>query len=360
MRRRRAVLIMPANLPRILPASVKSDSINLDKLPIDIIDHVLLQYLDLSTIISLSQVSHFFREVLVHTNPTFWHDLLAIRLKYVYAGSSPPAHVLAYNLIKKRRSCDECLGKEQDVSLRRLFRKRLCPQCKALDKYSMITMTRAKREFYLDDDDLSRIPALRTHNPHGYSKPKMHLYPLVDVRKRCEEKLRHQGTTFAERKQQGKERGAQIKLRKQNAVQRRRVQLTEALEELGIPYPTDSPELEDCCAKFIDNYNDPLDPDRRMSFEDVLERIERDHLLMEHSPYELIQLHLSQLPMHVLGDHRFFAAETEIYSLRFLQMTCEEVEKKEKDKGVTVQNCACGKPLLENALFNHWREINNV
>jgi hypothetical protein len=80
-----------------------------------------------------------------------------------------------------KKICISCGGNES-VSLRKAFDLRLCKNCIEIDEYKLITKTRCKSEYKLNDNDLELFEVYEVKNPHFSKAAPMKLYKLKEIK----------------------------------------------------------------------------------------------------------------------------------------------------------------------------------
>jgi hypothetical protein len=114
------------------------------------------------------------------------------------------------------------------------FSKALCPQCRALPKYSLITAATAKKTYFLNNNDLLPLKTMSAENPHHQHGPPVRLYSRETIRALSVTKLATAGVSLEKRRELQKTRGKKIKKGIQLARERRSMRLCEVLASRGI------------------------------------------------------------------------------------------------------------------------------
>src|SRR5271168_4992286 len=128
-----------------------------------------------------------------------------------------------------------------------IFQMSFCSDCKSKTKYTMITSTKAKKEYSLNDQDLQPLRVSLITNPHYRRRPPMRLYSLEQVKALSDSKMDSLQTTLEEQKQKSKEHGEAIKRRNLVAIEQRRNDLIDALAVYGLEFE----EEHGTCHRFI-------------------------------------------------------------------------------------------------------------
>ena len=180
--------------------------LNLDNVPDEVLRRVL-SYLDVGHIVSVAQANRALRNVVVNDR-TLWLSRLEEGLKVQLRRQSrhePFCEIMRH--VKKRR-CSDCLemetGRRPFVDL--FFRRTLCERCQKGSKYAVVNATTAKKNYFLNEDDLLSLKTMSMENPHHKSGSPVRLYSREQVRKASEEKLKIQGVSREERLQQQEQR----------------------------------------------------------------------------------------------------------------------------------------------------------
>jgi hypothetical protein len=132
------------------------------------------------------------------------------------------------------RRCTGCKSMEQQPWFHGLFQARLCKGCRLKPEYTLITVTKAKQEYYLNENDIASLRVLKVKNPHYSSAAKMRLYCFKEVKDVSKAKMAVLQTTVVDRKRKAEETGEAIRERKRVAVERRRQDLADGLAEYGL------------------------------------------------------------------------------------------------------------------------------
>ena len=80
-----------------------------------------------------------------------------------------------------KKICVVC-NSNDSVSLRKAHNLYLCIKCYETDDYKMITKTRCKTEFKLNDTDLEIFDVHEVKNPHFRCAAPMKLYKLKEIK----------------------------------------------------------------------------------------------------------------------------------------------------------------------------------
>jgi len=150
---------------------------NLDTVSHDILREIV-SHLDVGHIISLTQVNCTLRNVLINEN-YLWFSRLRYGLN-VHGISQKTLnyfHEITRHIPTRR--CSDCL-KMEDLSPRPFidifFKKTLCSNCKGHPKYALVTASTAKKNYFLNDNDLLPLRTMSVNNPHHKNASPCRLY----------------------------------------------------------------------------------------------------------------------------------------------------------------------------------------
>jgi len=169
-------------------------------MPADVIKKIV-SYLDVGHIVSLSQVNQFLRELLVG-----WRDLWLQRLQYgLKVDITRKTRANPYKAIMDRvhtHRCSHCGIMEvyqQRPFFNSFFNVVLCSSCKDRTIYALITATTAKKNYFLNEDDLLPLRTVSLENPHYRGASPVRLYSRHRIREISQKKLALQGMTRDQR-----------------------------------------------------------------------------------------------------------------------------------------------------------------
>jgi hypothetical protein len=314
----------------------------LDTLPLDIWIE-LTSFLDTGDVVSVAQVNRSLRAFFLANDP-LWASLL----KRMNINYGPRSKGTAFeNVIRQipGRRCQDCYAMELEPTprIRAFFRRRLCGNCRSMTKYTLITSTKAKKEYRLDNQDLQPLRVLLVTNPYYLSKPPMRLYSLEQIKAVSNSKMETLQTTLEEQKRKSKERGETIKKGKLAAKEQRRNDLIGALAVYGL-------ELKDdhlTCRRFINNnwrQSRWRPSTTRLNLDQVVESVLEEHYLTDHSCYDTMCNYYNQ---------SFGLYETEDEALEFLDL----VENEDWDESISF--CSCGKRNLQEIVISRWLALDH-
>lgn len=107
---------------------------------------------------------------------------------------------------------------------------RLCSECRSLPPFQLITKTRAKSEYLLNDKDILDLECYVMLNPHYRSGPPMSLYLTRSITNICHKK--HGGEEgYQKAKQKSEERKRKLKVTKERKKQETKELLEKSREE---------------------------------------------------------------------------------------------------------------------------------
>jgi len=210
--------------------------LNLDNVPNEVLRRVM-SYLDVGHIVSVAQTNRALRSVLVNDR-TLWLSRLQEGLKVQLRRQSrhePFCEIMRH--VKKRR-CSDCLememGRRPFVDL--LFRRVLCEKCQKGSKYALVNASTAKKNYFLNEDDLLSLKTMSMANPHHKSGSPMRLYSREQVRKASEDKLKILGVSREERLRQQDQRRLRGVEAYRRGLQGRKRELLRVLHAQGLVY----------------------------------------------------------------------------------------------------------------------------
>lgn len=142
----------------------------------------------------------------------------------------------------KNTKCEECY--KQKGNIHDLFQIRLCVKCKQLPKYKLICKTDAKNKYYLADDDLIELSVLKVKNPHYSRASDMKLFSEFDViAKACEKHeciLCELNGILKDICKDKNKMAISKQKKKQIKMDKRKYELLEALQKVGLELRNDS------------------------------------------------------------------------------------------------------------------------
>jgi hypothetical protein len=116
------------------------------------------------------------------------------------------------------------------------FRNRhLCDACRIDDKYRFVTAYTAKKNYFLDENDLLSLRTFSQKNPHYKLASHVRFFSRVDVQRRSELKLELLQTTRKDRLKKRDLRSQQAKDRWGKQVANRRDHIIQVLTDSGFP-----------------------------------------------------------------------------------------------------------------------------
>lgn len=214
---------------------VSPSPLNLNKLPILPMQQIA-SYLDIGEIVTLTQVDRNLRYSLTDDNDC-WVILLRKRLNIHLTGTR---RTNAYAQLLLRLPTLRCANCHFMEFPRRPFfdpfwNRPLCDKCRMDDKYRCVTEYTAKRNYFLDNNDLLTLRTFSRENPHNSAGSHMRLYSRIDVQRHSQQKLQRLRTNRTDRlaKQHLRSEKAKERWRKQ-FVNRRRM-IIQLLTANGFP-----------------------------------------------------------------------------------------------------------------------------
>jgi len=211
----------------------------------------------------------------------------------------------------------------------------------------MITSTKAKSEYKLNEKDLSPLKGTLLANPHYRSGPPMRLYSLVDVVKASKAKMEAKGTTLEEARQKTQARGEAVKRGKLDAKEKRRIALIDALAAVGL-------ELDDSPSNtiFIENTRGS-----KPALEQTVQQAVHKHNIECHIPTDRMSDYVDNSQNDDLWDrYGGDVWELEREALEILSVVEKEMEG--VDSGSVA--CKCGRRCYQDRVFTHWRQRHNI
>jgi hypothetical protein len=245
-----------------------SDGVDrLSMLPDELKQHII-DRLDLVSLCRMSLIDK--RWNLFIDNPQWWKEmcLLSNITMILPEESNLEKNIYISETLSR---CHKCLRVK--TSRRSVFRhERLtCWDCE--QAITKITVTRAKSEYQLNDQDLAGLRSVEAQNPrYRYFAP-MVLYSLDDIVRTAHDKWGGQ-EGLNEARAKSKKRSESIRLAKAKKAQSRSNELTKALEDNGLELRDDSV----LCAKYIRG-------DQEYTLDEVVSIMREMHYLHEHTDY---------------------------------------------------------------------------
>ena len=210
--------------------------INLDSMPILVL-HSVVSHLDIGHVISLTQVNRQLRSSLTNNNG-YWVTLIRARLNIKLTGDRRNNAFLELVRRLPTLRCDEC--HEMQFPRRPFFysfwNRALCDACRNYDKYRIITAYTAKKNYFLDENDLLRLRTFSGKNPHHENASHVRFFSRVAVQRRSESKLRLLGTTRIDRLKKRNLRSQRAKDGWVRRVTERREYIVQLLTANGFPH----------------------------------------------------------------------------------------------------------------------------
>jgi hypothetical protein len=208
-------------------------STNLDNLPIVVLRE-LISYLDVGHIIPLALVNRQLYDTLKDDNG-LWLFLLRSRLNITLPRAKEDN---AYRELLKHAQterCNDCMCMEFDRRpyFHAFWNRPLCDACRYDEKYSIITARRARKDYFLNNDDLLLLKTISEQNKRYRNRPHTRYFSRRSVQIKSNEKLRATHTTAEERLAKQKQRSVRARQRHANFVQARRRKITEVLRMNG-------------------------------------------------------------------------------------------------------------------------------
>ena len=204
--------------------------VGLDGMPILAL-HTIVSHLDIAHVISLTQVNRQLRYS--PTNDSgYWVHFLRTRLNIKLTGKR--RNNAFFELMRRLPTlrCAHC----HEMQLRRLpfihpfWNRPLCDACRIDDKYRFVTAYTAKKNYFLDENDLL---SLRTFNQHYENASHVRFFSRVEVQRRSELKLQLLQTT---RIDQLKKRDLRSQQAKDRWRKRRHNNIIQLLTANGFPH----------------------------------------------------------------------------------------------------------------------------
>ena len=208
---------------------------NLDTVFHDILREIV-SHLDVGHIISLTQVNRALRNVLINDN-YLWSSRLryGLNVRGISQKTLNSFHEITTHIPTRR--CSDCLNME-DLSPRPFidifFKKTLCNNCKAHPKYALVTASTAKKNYFLNDNDLLHLRTMSMNNPHHKNASPCRLYSREQIRAISQQKLTSQGVSRENRLQQQEARRKRAIEAHMKSRRCRRKELLGALKTHGL------------------------------------------------------------------------------------------------------------------------------
>jgi len=218
------------NIPRS-----PTPAVNLDDMPILVL-HTIVSHLDLGHVIPLIQVNRRLRYSLTSDNG-YWVFLLRTRLNVKLTGKRRDNAVLEFIMRLPTLRCADChtMQLPRRPFFEPFWNRPLCDVCRMDDKYRVVTAYTAKKNYFLDENDLLRLRTFSKRNPHHKNASHARFFSRVDVQRRSELKSGRLRTTRVERLRKRDLRSRQAKDCWRQQVANRREQITQLLTAKGFP-----------------------------------------------------------------------------------------------------------------------------
>jgi hypothetical protein len=159
-----------------------------------------LSHLDIGHVISLTQVNRRLRCSRTNDNE-YWGYLLRTRLNVKLTGKRRNNALLECIRRLPILRCADChimqLPRRPFIEL--FWNRPLCDACRMDDKYRLVTAYTAKKNYFLDENDLLGLRTFSQRNPHHKNASHVGFFSRVDVQRRSELKLWRLRTTRIER-----------------------------------------------------------------------------------------------------------------------------------------------------------------
>src|SRR5271154_6318200 len=141
-------------------------AVNLDDMPILVL-HTIVSHLDLGHVIPLIQVNRRLRYSLTSDNG-YWVFLLRTRLNVKLTGKRRDNAVLEFIMRLPTLRCADChtMQLPRRPFFEPFWNRPLCDVCRMDDKYRVVTAYTAKKNYFLDENDLLRLRTFSKRNPH--------------------------------------------------------------------------------------------------------------------------------------------------------------------------------------------------
>ncbi|KAI8820504.1 uncharacterized protein EV422DRAFT_73394 [Fimicolochytrium jonesii] len=330
----------PRNLKYVHVEPTYNEPNLLSKLPLELKD-AIANLLDVKSLARLSMVDRNWNMSI--DNDDFWERSCRRRgLKKSTRVSEISHKNLVVSSCTKR--CVRCLGKKASPSVfvSNLY---LCRPCGKSD--TKITVTRARKEYKLNDQDLAGLPHVFVENPHYRNASAMTLYQLSDIVAKAHDKYGGpEGLLEAQEK--GKKRSEAILRTKAIKRDERRAALEAALEAVHLELREDSV----MCEKYVNGVS-------RFSLEETVGIMIEAHVRHEHSPYEtLLDSNMDEARRELGHDEWISYDERRSYFQNIRDETEDEAValyestlRNHADIIDTFERCRCGKPLFPESLM---------
>jgi hypothetical protein len=179
-----------------MPQSTRA--VNLDDMPILVL-HTIVSHLDIGHVISLTQVNRRPRDSLTNDNG-YWVFLLRTRLNVKLTSKRRNDALLEFIRRLPTLRCADCHTMQlPQRPFEPFWNRPLCDVCRMDDKYRLVTAYTAKKNYFLDENDLMGFRTFSKRNPHHKNASHARFFSRVDVQRRSELKLRRLRTTRIER-----------------------------------------------------------------------------------------------------------------------------------------------------------------
>jgi XPA protein C-terminus len=195
----------------------------------------IISYLDIGDIIPLVLVNKSLYWTLI-TDEHLWHFLLRERL-HVKCPETDNAfnHLMLLSHAGRCCHCHRMEGFSRLPYFHPFWRMPFCNSCRSHDDYKLMTATYAKREYFLNDNDLLSFRVISKDNPHCSSASYVRRFSATAVIRKSEAKLKAQGITREQRLAKRLDRSQRETLRQSNLRQMRRDEIIGCLDFFGFP-----------------------------------------------------------------------------------------------------------------------------
>jgi hypothetical protein len=179
--------------------SMPHSTVSLDGMPILVL-RTIIAHLDIGHVIPLTQVNRQLRYSITNDNG-YWVYLLRTRLNIKLTGKR--RNNAFFELMKRLPTlrCTDC----HEMQFRRrpfihpFWNRPLCDACRVDNKYRFVTAFTAKKNYFLDENDLLSLRTFNRQNPHYKNASHVRFFSRVEVQRRSELKLRLLHTTRVDR-----------------------------------------------------------------------------------------------------------------------------------------------------------------
>jgi hypothetical protein len=137
--------------------------VSLDTMPVLVL-HTIISHLDIGHVISLTQLNRQLRCSLINDNG-YWVFLLHARLSVGKRRNNAFFELMRQLPTVRCADCHE-MQLPRHPFIHPFWNRPLCDACRIDDKYRFVTAYTAKKNYFLDENDLLSLRTFSQKNPH--------------------------------------------------------------------------------------------------------------------------------------------------------------------------------------------------